>query len=113
MLHWFAKKGESVRILHYDNATPHTAKIIEQNLLYLKFTRLPQPPFSPDIAPTDFYLNGYLKAKLENLEFGNFGELHSAVDQILDEITPTTLKSVFDRWITKLEQVVSSNGDYC
>ena len=43
-------------ILFHDNARPHVAKPIKTYLETLKWEALPLPPYSPDIAPSDYYL---------------------------------------------------------
>jgi histone-lysine N-methyltransferase SETMAR len=48
-------------IIHADNARPHTAqknsKFCQENRLEMAF----HPPYSPDLAPSDFFLFGYVK----------------------------------------------------
>uniref|UniRef100_A0A0K0FXE7 Histone-lysine N-methyltransferase SETMAR (inferred by orthology to a human protein) n=1 Tax=Strongyloides venezuelensis TaxID=75913 RepID=A0A0K0FXE7_STRVS len=41
-------------ILLHDNARPHISRITFQKLKELKYETLPHPPYSPEIAPTDF-----------------------------------------------------------
>jgi hypothetical protein len=55
-----------------------------------------QPPCSPEIAPADFSLFGYIKDKLKRLPFDSADSLYEAVREILDAITPETLISVFN-----------------
>jgi len=43
-------------ILLHDNARPHVAKVIKKYLETLKWDVLPHPPYSPDIAPSDYWL---------------------------------------------------------
>ncbi len=42
--------------LLHDNAAPHTAKVTKETLEALGFRVLPHPPYSPDLAPSDFHL---------------------------------------------------------
>jgi histone-lysine N-methyltransferase SETMAR len=51
-------------ILDLDNAKPHTAACISEYCRE-KMTRAPHPPFSPDLAPSDFYLFGRLKTTMK------------------------------------------------
>ena len=50
-----------VRLLH-DNAPAHTSAIVTAFLKKEKVTVLPHPPYSPDLAPCDFFLFLKLKA---------------------------------------------------
>jgi histone-lysine N-methyltransferase SETMAR len=46
--------------LHVDNAKPYTSKMSIEKIEELGFILVPQPPHSPDLAPCDFFLFGYL-----------------------------------------------------
>ncbi|GFT61092.1 histone-lysine N-methyltransferase SETMAR [Trichonephila clavipes] len=41
---------------HHDNARPHTAIVTQQKLNALGWEVLGHPPYTPDIAPSDYYL---------------------------------------------------------
>ncbi|KAG5319672.1 MOS1T transposase, partial [Pseudoatta argentina] len=51
----YAQRHDKVILLH-DNARPHVAKPVKTYLETLKWEALPHPPYSPDIAPSDFHL---------------------------------------------------------
>ncbi|GFT87786.1 histone-lysine N-methyltransferase SETMAR [Trichonephila clavipes] len=38
-------------VFHQDNARPHTNLVTRQKLLQLEWDTMPQPPYSPDLAP--------------------------------------------------------------
>ncbi|KAM7308721.1 histone-lysine N-methyltransferase SETMAR [Ixodes scapularis] len=44
--------------LHHDNARPHTAALTVQTINELSWELLPHPPYSPEVAPSDFHLFG-------------------------------------------------------
>jgi len=50
--------------VHMDNARPHKAKCTERAMKEMGLVPLPHPPYSPDLAPSDFWFFGYLKGKL-------------------------------------------------
>ena len=99
-------------VLHFDNARPHISKKVLQYLASHDMERAPQPPYSPDLAPSDFYLFGYIKGLLAGRSFNSAEELLSAVDEILSEISETTLMRVFKEWEERLKQVIELKGDY-
>ena len=49
------REQTQVFLLH-DNARPHIARLTCQKIADLGWTPLPHPPYSPDLAPTDFHL---------------------------------------------------------
>ena len=49
----------------------HTAKTTMETLQKLKWNLLTHPPYSPDLAPGDFYLFGRLKSDLQGMRFAD------------------------------------------
>ena len=57
-------------ILHHDNAPAHTSHLVQQFLAKHGTTaQLQQPPYSPDLAPCDFFLFPRLKKVLKGHRF--------------------------------------------
>ncbi|PNF14690.1 hypothetical protein B7P43_G10269 [Cryptotermes secundus] len=50
-----------------DHARPHTAKATMETLRKLKWNLLTLPPYSPDLAPSDFYLFGRLQSDFQGM----------------------------------------------
>ena len=51
----YTKRHDKV-IFQHDNARPHVAKVVKDTLEALNWDVLPHPPYSPDIAPSDYLL---------------------------------------------------------
>lgn len=51
-------------LLLQGNARPHTAKLTTTTLRDLGCDILPHPPYSPDLAPSDYHLFGEMKSAL-------------------------------------------------
>ncbi len=67
-------------ILQHDNARPHTSRETQAGLQALRFTEiLPHPPYSPDLAPCDFFLFPRLKEHLKGQRFSGDAEVKAAV----------------------------------
>jgi transposase len=60
----------SVVLLH-DNARPHTAARIRAPLDIFNWELSDHPPYSPDLAPSDYHLLTYLKNWLRSQHFNN------------------------------------------
>ena len=74
--------------------------------------RAPQPPYSPDIAPSNFFLFGYIKSKLNGQHFDSVESLLEEVQKILSEISKETLKKVFEDCERRLNEVINRNGEF-
>ena len=59
-------------IPQHDNARPHVAKAIKTYLETLKWKVLTHPPYSPDIAPSDYYLFGSMAHGLADQQFRSY-----------------------------------------
>ena len=107
--------GETNRkklILHLDNCKVHNSKVTTKKYDEYGFRRSPHPPYSPDIAPSDFFLFGYTKEKLKSYHCKNLYDLQEATIQILNGISRKTLVSVFDEWLHRCYWVASNDGNY-
>jgi len=58
------KVTKGVLFLH-DNAPAHRALATQKKLAYLDFHFLDHPPYSPDLAPSDYHLFPGLKKTIE------------------------------------------------
>jgi len=66
-------------LLQHDNARPHTSATTRDAIQRLDFSVLPHPPYSPDLAPSDFHLFPKLKEHLKGQRFSCDEEVKSAV----------------------------------
>ena len=98
--------------VHADNARPHISKHTT-NIMNIKgLKRAPHPPYSPDIAPSDFFLFGYIKNKMEGQSYESRKEVKKCITDILQQIPTDMLKRVFEEWERRLEQVIHTKGEY-
>jgi hypothetical protein len=66
----------------------------------------PHPPYSPDLAPSDFFLFGYIKQKITGQEFASPDDLLEAIRDEFDRISPSVLESVFEEWLIRLQTCI-------
>ena len=65
-----------VRLFH-DNARSHTARVPRQKLEELGWEVLPHPPYSPDLAPSDYHLFHSLRNHIVTKRFDDEADLKS------------------------------------
>jgi histone-lysine N-methyltransferase SETMAR len=70
-------------IVHTDNARPHTAQMTSQIMEQNSTQRAPHPAYSPNLAPSDFYLFDSVKQLLSGCQFADQDSLLQAVSDIL------------------------------
>jgi hypothetical protein len=71
-------------VLFLHNAPAHQALATQKKLAYLAFLCLHHPPFSPDLAPSDYPRFPGLKKQLKGHHFLSDTEVIAAVDIWLD-----------------------------
>ena len=59
------RRSTSPILMLHDNARPHTAPATIDALVTLKFEVLTHPPYSPDLAPSDFHIFPHLKRDIK------------------------------------------------
>jgi transposase len=98
--------------LHMDNASSHKAGASLQLASDLGFTLMPQPPFSPDIAPSDFYLFGRVKREMKGFRHQSAEEAVMAFETILNKIKIQERLDAMTEWMKRVEKVIASGGEY-
>jgi hypothetical protein len=69
-------------------------------------------PYSPDLAPSDFFLFGYVKGRLMGYRTEMPSELLVRLQVILAEIPQETLNAVFLEWMEQLQKCVQADYQY-
>ena len=68
-------------LLQHDNARPHTARSTVATIQDLSFECFPHPPYSSDLAPSDFHVFGPFKAAMGGKSFRPDEEVKQAVHE--------------------------------
>ena len=99
-------------VLHMDNSPVHNSKKTTNYIKETRITRPDHPPYSPDLAPSDFWLFGALDSLKPEAKFNSADEIVDWVrDQFLN-FSPDLIKSVFAQWEERLHQCIECGGDY-
>ena len=85
-------------VLQHDNTPAHTALSIREFLAKENIPVLPHPPYSPDLAPCDFYLFPKLISKLKSHHFGTMENIQKIVTNELNTLTENDFQYCYDQW---------------
>lgn len=99
-------------VYHCDNARGHTAKITQQKLRDFKWEVLPQPPYSPDLSPSDYHLFRSLEHFLSGKKFKDEDSLRSALSQFFDSKDPSFYQEGIEDLVKRWSVVADNNGEY-
>ena len=106
--------GNGFHNIHFlqDNARPHTAALTKEKLNSIGFLVLEHPPYSPDLAPSDFYLFSPLKRYLSGRTFDNEEEVSYALHSFFDEKDENFFRSGIEKLPNRWQKCIDNAGDY-
>lgn len=99
-------------MLHHDNAPCHTAVSINEFLADKSIPVVPQPPYSPDLSPCDFFLFPRLKNHLKGRHFGTLDNIQKSVTDELKGIPAEAFQHCYEQWKQRLRRCVAAQGNY-
>jgi histone-lysine N-methyltransferase SETMAR len=105
------KLSRGVLLLH-DNAPPHTSHFSTSAIYECGFEILQHPPYSPDLAPSDFHLFANLKKALGGSRFLDEIEARTFVTEWLNEQTHDFYLHGIRALLKRLQKCIDINGDY-
>ena len=99
-------------IFYHDNVTPHASLGTRQKLLRLYWEVILHPPYSPDLAPSDYYLFRSLQNSLNSKTFNDDEAVKSHLVQFFadkdQKFYERGIMKSPDRW----QNVLEKNGKY-
>jgi len=100
----FLPQGSTINpggvVMIHDNARPHTAAATKNLITTFGWEQFDYPPYSPDLAPSDFHMSLHLKTFLAGRQFHDDNEVKEAVTTCFE----SHAASFYDEWIQKLVQ---------
>ena len=73
---------------------------------------LPHPPYSPDLAPTDFHLFRSLSNVMRGVSFDSDAELRAWLDQFFVSKSNNFYRKSIENLVERWEKVVDTIGEY-
>ena len=95
-----------------DNAPIHKSAATLRVMDEIGFDLLDHSPYSPDLAPSDFYIFRHMKKRLRGKHFENADDLREEVNSFLHEQSSDFFKNAFSELIVRWQKCVNVNGSY-
>jgi hypothetical protein len=73
--------------------------------------RMPQPPDSPGLATSDFYLFPTVKEKFERIQVSDEDQFFESLQAIFRGIDQEELNRAFQAWVRRVQEISQCNGD--
>jgi hypothetical protein len=99
-------------VLHHDNAPAHSSFLVSNFLAKTETTVVPQPPYSPGLAPADFFLFPKLKSTLKGCCFNTFDKIQKNSTKELFTIPKEVFQKAFQSWQKHWQRCVAREGNY-
>ena len=96
---------------HQDNAPIHNSILVSDYLTKMGIKTVPQPPYSPDVAPCDFWLFPKLKEKLRGCRYETIEEMKEAVTKVIDTLSQEDFHEAFPNLMEQYK-CIAAGGDY-
>jgi hypothetical protein len=107
-----ARARKKAFVVHMDNSPVHRSKSVMTKIAGMPIQLAPHPPYSPDLAPSDFFLFGHLKCQSMGIEFDGAEDLMEWIKAAFERISKATIEKVFDEWMERLQRCIAVEGAY-
>jgi transposase len=105
-------KWQGEWFLHHDNAPSHRSLVVQQFLVEKSSPVITQPPYSPDLAPSDFWLFLTLKMGLKGTHFANIEDIKSNATAELRRVPKEAFHRCFQHGQERWSKCVCAPGSY-
>ena len=98
--------------LHHDNTPPHKAIVVQEFLAKNSTNVIEQAPYSPDMAPYDFFLFLKLKLQLRGRRFESIEAIKENSLKKLKAIPQRAYQRCMEDWVQPWNHCVALSGTY-
>lgn len=106
------RSGTRGILFHQDNAPAHTAARTLDFLQTSGVQLLPHPPYSPDLAPCDFFLFPTIKKSMRGRSFNNSNDAVDEFRRAFFDLPQDRFFSCFESWFSRMHKCIDAAGEY-
>ena len=93
---------------HQNKALVHNSIFATDYLTKMGIKTVPYPPYSPDLAPSDFCLF----PKLRGCRYETIEEMKEALTKVIDTLTQEEFHGAFQKLLERYNKCIAAGGDY-
>ena len=93
---------------HQDNTPVHNSILVTDYLTKICIKTVPHRPYSPDLAPRDFWLF----PKLRGCRYETIEEMKEAPTKVIDTRTQEVFHRAFQKLLERYNKYIAVGGDY-
>ena len=93
---------------YQDNAPVYNSILVTDYLTKMGIKTVPQPPYSPDLAPSDFWLF----PKLRGCCYETTEEMKETVTQVIGTLTQEDFHGATQKLLEQYNKCIAARGDY-
>ena len=93
---------------HRDNTAVYNSILVPDYLTKMGIKTVPQPPYSPDLAPCDFWLF----PKLRGCRYEKIEEMKEAVTKVIDTLTEEDFHGAFQKLLERYNKCIAAGWGY-
>ena len=93
---------------HQENAPVYNSILVTDYLTKMGIKTVPQPRYSPDVVPCDFWLF----PKLRGCRYETIEEMKEAVTKVIDTLTQEDFHGAFTKLLERYNKRNAARGDY-
>ena len=106
------RRPKSGITLHHDNAPAHTAAATREFLASEGVQLMSHPPYSPDLAPCDFFLFPHVKKQLRRTRYECPQDAIRTFTRAIDSMDKVTWSEVWKSWFQRMALCMEAQGGY-
>ena len=93
---------------HHGNTQVHNSILVTDYLTKIWIKTDPHRPYSPDLAPSDFWLF----PKLRGCRYETIEEMKEAVQKVIDMLTQEDFHGAFQNFLERYNKCIAAGGDF-
>ena len=106
------RRPKSGITLHHGNAPACTAAATREFLASEGVQVMSHPPYSPDLAPCDFFLFPHVKKQLRGTRYDSPQHATPAFTRAVDSVDKVTWSEVWKSWFQRMARCIEAQGGY-